>query len=447
MSDEERGGEHGQDDEEITIDQALALAGTLMGSNDLQNAAALAARILEFLPEQPQALNIQAIVSCESGDFDKALAYARRATAAAPDDAAIRGNLGNILLRKRDSDGAIDAYERSIELGGRSPDIFSNLGVLIRGRGDDDRAEEYFRRALALDPDHGAANHNLSGILARKKQSREAMDRFWTGVLNTPFRNPYLTALAYDHIGRRDKAVELFSSLLERDPDNPELKHMLASFSGEDVPDRASDAFVEKTFDRFAELFEHKLRGLAYKVPQFVAAALAAIVGPPKGELDILDAGCGTGLCGPLLRPYASRLTGVDLSGGMLAKAGEINIYDELVKAELTAFLDGKHAAWDVVVLADTLCYFGPLEAFAAVAATAVRPAGVLIFTVEALPQEASEAFRMDTSSRYQHAGTYVDRVLAGAGFELLARNAETLRMESVDPVAGFIVSARRRQG
>jgi predicted TPR repeat methyltransferase len=442
MSDEDQA----RDGEEITIDQALAIAGTLIGRNDLQGAAALSARILEFLPEQPQALNILAIVTCENGDLDKALDYARRAVAAAPDDAAIRGNLGNILLRKRDVEAAIDAYERSIELGGQSPEIFSNLGVLIRGRGDDDRAEAYFRRALLLDPDHGAANHNLSGILARKKQSKEAMDRFWTGVLNTPFRNPYLTALAYDHIGRRDKAVELFSSLLERDPDNPELKHMLASFSGEDVPDRASDAFVEKTFDRFADLFEQKLKGLAYQAPQLVAAALAAIVGRPKGDLDILDAGCGTGLCGPLLRPYARRLTGVDLSGGMLAKAAETGIYDELVKAELTAFLDGKHAAYDVMALVDTLCYFGPLEAFAAVAAKAVRPDGVLIFTVEALPVDASQDFRMDTSSRYQHAGAYLDRVLAAAGFELLARNADTLRMESVDPVAGFIVSARRRQ-
>jgi predicted TPR repeat methyltransferase len=96
------------------------------------------------------------------------------------------------------------------------------------------------------------------------------------------------------------------------------------------------------------------------------------------------------------------------------------------------------------VVLVDTLCYFGPLEAVAAVAAKAIRPGGVLIFTVEALPTEASQDFRMDTSSRYQHAGPYVDRVMAGAGFELLARNADTLRMESVDPVAGFVVSARR---
>jgi predicted TPR repeat methyltransferase len=429
---------------EITIDQALAIVRRLIGGNDLQGAAALSSQILEVLPEQPDALNILAIVTCERGDLDEALGYARRAVAAAPDDAAIHGNLGNLLVKKRDVDGAIGAYERSIELGGESPDMFSNLGVLIRSRGDDLRAEEYFRRALALDPSHGPANHNLSGILARSGQSKEAMDRFWTGILNTPFRNPYLTALAYDHNGQREKAVELFSDLLKRDPDNPELKHMLASFSGEDVPERASDAYVEKTFDRFARDFEKKLKGLAYRAPQLIAAALEAAIGSAKGELDILDAGCGTGLCAPLLRPYARRLTGVDLSSGMLEKAAEARIYDELLKAELTAFLDGKPAAYDVVVLADTLCYFGPLEAVAAVSAKAVRPGGILIFTVEALPPEASQDFRIDISSRYQHSGPYVDRVLENAGFRLLARNAETLRMESVDPVAGFVVSARR---
>ncbi|NIR58985.1 MAG: methyltransferase domain-containing protein, partial [Gammaproteobacteria bacterium] len=50
---------------------------------------------------------------------------------------------------------------------------------------------------------------------------------------------------------------------------------------------------------------------------------------------DILDAGCGTGLCGPLLAPHARTLVGVDLSGGMIAKAEELAVYDELEVAEL----------------------------------------------------------------------------------------------------------------
>jgi predicted TPR repeat methyltransferase len=131
----------------------------------------------------------------------------------------------------------------------------------------------------------------------------------------------------------------------------------------------------------------------------------------------------------------------------MLEKAATTGVYDELVKAELTAFLEGRDAAYDAIVLADTLCYFGPLEGFAAAAAGAIKAGGMLVFTVEALPAEASEGFRVDLSGRYKHTGAYVDDVLEHAGFELLARNTDTLRMESLDPVTGFVVSARRNSG
>ena len=60
----------------------------------------------------------------------------------------------------------------------------------------------------------------------------------------------------------------------------------------------------------------------------------------PSKQLDVLDAGCGTGLCGPLLAPYARRLIGVDLSEGMLALAKEKHVYDALIKRRV----DGPHA-------------------------------------------------------------------------------------------------------
>ena len=63
----------------------------------------------------------------------------------------------------------------------------------------------------------------------------------------------------------------------------------------------------------------------------------------PSKSLDVLDAGCGTGLCGPLVAPYARRLSGVDLSAGMLARAKEKNVYDALVQGELTEYLRGQH--------------------------------------------------------------------------------------------------------
>jgi predicted TPR repeat methyltransferase len=59
----------------------------------------------------------------------------------------------------------------------------------------------------------------------------------------------------------------------------------------------------------------------------------------PSLHFDVLDAGCGTGLCGAILAPFARRLVGVDLSEGMLAHAKAKNVYHELVKAELGGLL------------------------------------------------------------------------------------------------------------
>jgi predicted TPR repeat methyltransferase len=105
---------------------------------------------------------------------------------------------------------------------------------------------------------------------------------------------------------------------------------MLAACTSRDVPARASNGFVAETFDSFAANFETKLAKLSYRAPALVAAMLEDSGRGPAKSLDVLDVGCGTGLCGPLVVPYARRLTGVDLSAGMLAQAKEKNVYDLL---------------------------------------------------------------------------------------------------------------------
>jgi len=161
-----------------------------------------------------------------------------------------------------------------------------------------------------------------------------------------------------------------------------------------------------------------------------------------SGTLDILDAGCGTGLCGPLVAPYARRLVGVDLSEAMLARARERSVYDELAKRELTAYLQDAGESFDVIVSADTLVYFGPLEAVTAAAANALRPGGVLVFTVEELSRDTGNAgYCLSPNGRYRHSPAYLERVLAEAGLESEILPAE-LRLEAGEPVAGLVVRA-----
>ena len=254
-----------------------------------------------------------------------------------------------------------------------------------------------------------------------------------------------LMAMAHCTIGEIDEAVKIFQEWLAEEPDDPIARHMLAACTGRDVPPRASEKFVVGIFDVFAASFESKLASLSYRAPALIAAMLQDSALRPTKSLDVLDAGCGTGLCGPLVVPYARRLSGVDLSAGMLARAKEKNVYDALVQVELTEYLRGSMDAFDLIVSADTLVYFGSLEDVVAAAAGALRRHGLLIFTLEdAAGRDAPRGYRLELHGRYSHARDYVERLLTGAGLACEIAHAE-LRMESGIPVAGLVIRATKR--
>jgi predicted TPR repeat methyltransferase len=430
---------------EVTVEQALAFGLELIGRQELGSAATLFRRILEVAPEHPDALNFLGIATYHLGHRMEGVALVRQAAALMPRHAGIRNNLGNMLVEAGDIDGAVDAYRRSVELDPSRPEPLNNLASILKARRDYAGAEPLLRQALSLDAAHGAAHHNLGEVLLSTGRPEEALDHFWKAcaLIGSRDFSPYGIALAYERAGHREIAVRVLEDWLRQEPDNVQLGHLLSAFTGEAVPPRAADAYVEAVFDGFADAFDARLAELEYRAPALVGAALAAVLGAPSGNLAILDAGCGTGLCGPHLRPYAGQLRGVDLSAGMLERAAATGLYDELAKDELTAFLAGRRAAYDAVVSADTLCYFGALEPFAAAAAQALRPGGILVFTVEALDPPAGD-YRLDVTGRYAHCGPYLDRVFGDAGFEVLARREETLRIANRAPVAGFVFSARR---
>ena len=226
-----------------------------------------------------------------------------------------------------------------------------------------------------------------------------------------------LLALAHSALGEIGKAVDIFEEWLEDEPGNPIALHMLAACTGQDVPGRASDGFVETTFDSFAASFEAKLASLSYRAPALVAAMLEHAGLEPSHRLEVLDAGCGTGLCGAQLVPYARRLTGVDLSDGMLAHARDKHVYHALMKAELSAYLRDNSEAFDLIVSADTLVYFGDLKGVIAAAAASLRPNGLLVFTLEHAGRAGADAgYRLEPHGRYSHARAYVEQLLTQAG-------------------------------
>jgi predicted TPR repeat methyltransferase len=206
---------------------------------------------------------------------------------------------------------------------------------------------------------------------------------------------------------------------------------------------------VQSTFDRFASTFDEVLTALDYRAPALCGVLVADLLGPANAALDILDAGCGTGLCAPILAQWARTLDGVDLSPNMLEKAAARGGYRLLEAAELSAWLAAHPASYDLVVSADTLCYFGALDDVAAAAAGALRAGGHLVFTLEeSLGQGTGEAppFVLNPHGRYSHSEAYARAALARAGLEVLALQRHVLRTELGAPVAGLAIAARRQQ-
>jgi predicted TPR repeat methyltransferase len=239
----------------------------------------------------------------------------------------------------------------------------------------------------------------------------------------------------------------VYDEWLRLDPGNPVVLYLRAACLGQGAPDRAPDAYVEHVFDDMAENFDaHLVDHLDYRAPRLLCDALAAALPPPAAALDILDGGCGTGLCAPLLRPYARRLIGVDLSGGMLARAAGRKTYDDLVKAELTGFLRGHTETYDVIASADTLCYFGDLALIVQAAAEALKAGGVLAFTLEDVGDGGS-GYQLQPHGRYAHARKYVEDALVAAGLVPQSIASVVLRKEGGQPVAGHLVVAKKRPG
>ena len=422
----------------------MAVAVALQQAEQWAAAEDIYRSVLDVAPNHPDALHFGGVLAHQRGRSDDAVALIERSLELEPERADWHSNLGIVQQDRLRLDAAAAAFRRAIALDPSHANAHSNLGVVLRAKGEPEEAEAAYRAAIRIDPEHSDAYHNLGVLLNAQKRPREAALCFSKVITLRP-KDPEarrLLALAHCTLGEIDRAVAIFEGWLEDDPDNPIARHMLAACSGREVPPRASDAFIETTFDSFAASFDSKLAKLSYRAPTLVIEMLNRSGAAPSKTLDVLDAGCGTGLCGPLVAPYARRLVGVDLSERMLAQAREKDVYDELLKRELTAYLSSCQDTFDVIVSADTLVYFGSLEAVVTAADGALRPGGRLVFTVEEL-DEQDAGYSLGTSGRYRHAREHIRAAFSETALSEEIVPAE-LRFEAGEPVAGLVVLGRK---
>lgn len=374
-------------------------------SRDFEAAAALFERALQLAPGRPSVLMNLGASCVQLGRFEQADACLRQALAADHTQADAWVAWGVTQMALGDWAQALICHEQAHALGAEGADFCLRWGQCLARAGRLLQAVQAFDQALAHDP-------NLAEAWSHRAHAQRDM-------------------------GQMDAALAGYQRALQLGAD-PELhRFYLAALSPDRALVNAPVAYVEKLFDDYADDFESHLVGqLGYQGHSVLVQHLPV---ESTARFDrVWDLGCGTGLCGPLIRPRAAQLVGVDLSSAMVAKSRALGVYDHLHAQDLVAFLEQTTEQADLVLAADVFIYVGQLEAVFDALSPRVRRGGWLAFTVE----EADPGFQVQlhSSLRYAHALDYLQQLTALHGWQWAHVHRAPLRLDQAQPLMGAYV-------
>ena len=355
-------------------------------------------------PGRPSVLGNLGITLFHLGRWEAAILVLREATAADPSLAKAWACLGLAHEAQRQWQAAAEALEKAVALSPEQVGLWLSLARVSLELGNVKNALRAFDRALEKDPACATAWSDRGNVMRELRQYEEAARCF-------------------------EKALELGG--------DPELNsYYLASVRDGNAPTTPPRRYVEGLFDGYAADFQsHVVETLGYRGFEVL---LKPLLDAGKRYRHVLDLGCGTGLCGPLIAPQADIIDGVDVSSAMLDEARKLGVYRELIHADLGEFLAATTLRLDLIVAADVFIYVGDLAAVFRSARRILEPGGCLAFTVE--PARQGQDIELLPSLRYAHSEAYVRRLADEAGFTSVRISEAPIRRDQTTPIMGLYV-------
>jgi predicted TPR repeat methyltransferase/Tfp pilus assembly protein PilF len=436
----------------------------------------------DLAPADHRILNNLAVVFERASHLPEAIATARRSLALQSHQPDVLLHLANMLKSTHDLPAAEAAYTRALDLeptspiawqmlallhqeqrrfqeaihcllqsahhGNTSAPVFALLGQLFHQTGNFQKSLHAYAAAAQLDPAHPTYTRMQSRLtflldLINNTPVDEALARYRSSLPPTADEEshniPLLLQTAFSLLsgyGHHEAARRVGQKRIALHPDSPSANYLLKALSGDQSLQRSPDDYLVEYFDAFAAGFDHQLTTLlAYTVPHDLCTLAKSAIGDRK--LDILDIGCGTGLCGVEIAPLARILTGVDLSPKMLDIARARNLYHHLFCAEITSFLRTTSARADLLLAADVLIYFGDLTDLFAAIARVLNPNAHVALSIEITD---APTHRLLPSGRFAHNPHHLRKIAAAFGLTERASQPTTLRLEAAAPVPGELI-------
>ncbi len=314
-------------------------------------------------------------------------------------------NLATCYLKMGQLNEAKTHYLKALKLSPADTQILFNIGVINMQQGFTDSAIQYYQRALQIDPNDFSLHNNIG-----------------------------VAFLAKNHISY---ALHHFKEALRLEPNNKSIAYTVQMLSQNQRLHASPPEYIKTLFDAYADHYEpHLLQSLDYHLPTLFWEAMQAVRKSSSAYWDIVDLGCGTGLCGEPFKSVANTLTGVDLSPNMLEIAANKHIYDKLVDVDITTFLQDKTACYDLVIAGDALVYIGDLTAIFKLVSQALRPGGYFIFNTEITTQPE---YTMNQSGRFSHQKTYLESLAIQFNLKPVHYQEVITRQQNNEPVSGHL--------
>ncbi|MAI78108.1 MAG: hypothetical protein CL917_04140 [Deltaproteobacteria bacterium] len=407
------------------------------------------AEILEIDPHHAESLHLLGVIANQLGDTKLATDRLQQSLELAPDQPRALNNLGNIHAEGGQHEDAIKCYTRAIELSPDYAQAFHNLGNVYGDRDCFVEAIASYNRAIELSSADNDSRMALGAVLERIGEFQKAIVQYQTAAQSDPdsLVPRHRLGAVFRKTGDLIRAANIYNELATLSPNDPVIQHLQAACGAAAVPEQASSGYVKATFDGLAAEFDDCLASLRYQVPEKLHAMLreTSTYQSSSGGRNVVDLGCGTGLCGSWLKDQANHLVGVDLSPEMLFQAREKDLYDDLVESELTEYLQQSDGNFDLLIAADTLIYLGNLRPLFSVAYDKLVVGGEFLFSVEKYPEEKPLLdFCLRESGRYAHSESAITRWLSEAGFQCQKVTHTDLRQEASDAVTGLLLMAKK---
>jgi predicted TPR repeat methyltransferase len=408
--------------------------------NDIKNyvlALEVLERAIQINPNIPEAWSNRGIALNNLNLYQESISAYQEAIKLSPNYHEAWSNKSAPLNKLKRFLEASEACDKALSLKPDYAEAWSNKGNALHELKRYDEAIAHYDKALSLKPDYAQAWANKGNTLYELKRYDEAITYYDQALSLKPHEASYFYQKGLINIALNQYTVAInnLENAVEYNY-SPEgyAEYLLSALKPSNGLKPMPKILVAELFDGYAASFDKDLiDNLKYEAPNRLLGLLNLSI---NSRFEILDIGCGTGLMGKLLKPYSSKIIGVDLSREMLVRAESTGAYDKLIAEEILEYLNKCNDKFDLVVSSDVFIYIGELSGIFMTLSRIIKVGGLFCFSLE--KNDSCEFTLSPKTLRYSHAKEYIRKLASLHNFTIENFLESPIRQDSNIEVEGY---------